>query len=171
MLGAIGFGVLQGVGIALAATFVYVTLNAMQPRVVLLGRIPGRLGFYKLHRLPQTRPIEGMVICFVQGSLLFFDAEYVRLRLAEITAGLPTGTRWLVIEASAITQVDSTALDMLEEVRRDLLRRGVRLAFTDVQSDVAMLMTRSGLTQSVGAEMFFDDLDDAVIAFDSNPPI
>ena len=55
--------------------------------------------------------------------------------------------------------------------RRDLHRRGVRLAFTDVQSDVATLMTRAGLTQSVGAEMFFDDLDDAVIAFDSKPPI
>lgn len=167
MLGAIGFGVLQGVVIALAATFVYVTLNAMQPRVVLLGRIPGRLGFYKLHRLPQTRPIDGMVICFIQGSLLFFDAEYVRLRLVEIIAGLAPGTRWLVIEASAITQVDSTALDMLEEVRHDLQRRGVKLAFTDVQSDVATLMTRSGLTQLVGQDMFFDELDDAVIAFGS----
>jgi len=44
LMGAIGFGVLQGGLVAIVATFVYVILNAMQPRVVLMGRMPQRDG-------------------------------------------------------------------------------------------------------------------------------
>lgn len=168
MIGAIGFGVLQGVAIALAATFVYVTLNAMQPRVVLLGRIPGRPGFYKLHRHPETRPVPGLAICFVQGNLLFFDADHVRLRMLEIIADLAPDTRWLVIEASAISQIDTTGLDMLDALRTELSRHHVRLGFCELQADVAKMLDRSGLAQSLGQSMFFEDMDDALIAFEAD---
>ncbi|PZR01033.1 MAG: sulfate transporter [Cereibacter sphaeroides] len=166
MGGAISFGVLQGVVVAIIATFIYVILNQMQPRVVLLGRIPGRAGFYKLHRSPETHPIQGMTICFVQGSLLFFNADHVKIRLRQIIDVLPPDTRWLIIDASAVTQIDSTAIEMLQHVRRNLADRGVELGFSDVQSDVAAILNRSGLTDIIGRGMMFEDLDDALSAFD-----
>ena len=165
LMGALSFGVLQGVVVAIIATFVYAILNAMQPRVVLLGRHPGRMGFYKLHRSPETRPVDGMTICFIQGSVLFFNADHVKDRLEEIIAAAVRGTRWLVVDASAITQVDSTGAEMFQAIREDLRQRGIRMAFAEVQSDVAALLARAGLSAADGTTLFFDDLEDALQAF------
>ena len=50
LLGPISLGVLNGVLIAIAATMVYLLRKSMFPRDAMLGRIPGRDGFYKLHQ-------------------------------------------------------------------------------------------------------------------------
>jgi sulfate permease, SulP family len=142
-----------------------VILNGMQPRVVLLGRIPGRMGFYKLHRSPEARPIAGMTIAFIQGSLLFFNAEFVKVRLREIIAETAADTRWFVIDASAISQLDSTGAEMLAAIGQDLQRRGIRLGFAEVQFDVAGLLARAHVSDAVGGILFFDDLDDVDRAF------
>ena len=50
----------------------------------------------------------GLAIALIQGDLLFFNAEHVQDRLCAIADKMPPGTRWLILDASAITQVDST---------------------------------------------------------------
>ena len=165
LFGAISFGVLQGVVVAIIATFAHIILNAMQPRVVLLGRMPHRDGFYKLHRSPEARPVDGIAICFIQGSVLFFNADHVKARLDDIIASSPADLRWIVIDASAITQIDTTAADMLLGIRTRLQRRGIIMAFAEVQSSVAALLQRAGLSAEDGQTLFFDDLDDAFHAF------
>jgi high affinity sulfate transporter 1 len=165
LMGAISFGVLQGVVVAIIATFVYLILNAMQTRVVLMGRIPGRLGFYKLHRLPETKPVKGLVICFVQGSVLFFNSDNVKAQLDEIIDASLPDARWFALDASAITQIDATGLDMLQGIRDRLRRHGIVLAFTETQSNVTALLGRAGLSADDGSTLFFDDVEDAYRAF------
>ncbi len=165
LMGAISFGVLQGVVVAILATFVYLILNASQPRVVLMGRIPGRLGFYKLHRSSETRPVEGLAICFVQGAVLFFNADNVKARLDEIIdASLPK-TRWLVIDGSAINHIDSTGADVLHDIGERLKHHQIVFVLAELQSNVAALLKRSGLSADDGSTLFFDDVEDAYHAF------
>lgn len=163
--GAVSLGVLNGVLIAIGATFAYLLHKMMFPRDALLGRIPGRDGFYKLHRTPGAQPVPGMAICLVQGSVLFFNADHVHARLLAIAAGQPAGTRWLVLDASAMTQVDSTAAAMFEDLRGELAARGIRLGFAELHADVAGLLDRAGLIDALGREMIFDDLEDALRTF------
>ncbi|MBD9529426.1 SulP family inorganic anion transporter [Paracoccus sp. PAR01] len=170
MAGAISFGVLQGVVVAIIATFVYVILKEIQPRVALLGQIPGRLGFYKLHRSADVQPVAGLLICFVQGNLLFFNTDHVDGQLREIIAEHAPDTRWLIIDASAITQIDSTAIAMLEDMHRDLEGLGIRMGLSEVQSSVWTLLERCRFSSRLGPAMIFDDLDDALRAFRAAAP-
>ena len=91
-----------------------------------------------------------MAICLIQGSLLFFNADHVKARLIAIADGLPAGTRWLVLDASAIVQVDSTAAAMLEEVRADLAASGIALGLAELHADVRGLLERAGLIAAIG---------------------
>jgi SulP family sulfate permease len=118
--GPISLGVLNGVIISVAATLVYLLSKGMYPRDAMLGRIPGRDGFYKLHRTPQARPIPGIAICLIQGNLVFFSADHVRDRLFDVSRKLPSDTKWFILDASAIVQTDYTAVEMLKDVCRNL---------------------------------------------------
>ncbi len=161
---------LNGVLVAIGATFAYLLHKMMYPRDALLGRVPGRDGFYKLHRRPDARPVPGLTIALIQGDLLFFNADHVQSRLLAIADAEPQDTRWLLLDASAITQVDSTAAAMLEAVRSDLAARGVAFGLAEVHADVQGLLDRAGLLAAIGPAMIFDDLDDALRAFEAATP-
>lgn len=167
MVGAIGFGVLQGVIIAIFGTLAHVVLNGMHPRVVLLGRLPNQAGFYKMHRSERVQPIPGMTIVLIQDSLLFYSVDHVKARLAEIRANLAPGTRWLVLDGSALAQIDVTAAAMLQEFHRSLEADGIRLAVAELSSEATALLRRAELIDEIGETMFFDDLEDAVRAFEA----
>lgn len=165
MWGAISFGVLNGVIIAIAATLVYLLSKTMYPRDALLGRISGRDGLYKLHRSPEATLIPGLILYMVQGSLLFFNADYVGERIRATVLKLPPGSQWFVIDASAIVQIDSTATAMLDQVRAELAAKGMRLCLAEVHAEVREILERGGVVERVGAEYVFDDLEDAIRAF------
>jgi high affinity sulfate transporter 1 len=165
LMGPLGLGVLQGIVIAVGATLVYLLYKAAHPRDALLGRIPGRDGFYKLHRSPGARPEPGLALCIIQGSLLFFDTDYVKARLRTIASELPPGTEWFVLDASAVAQVDSTAAAMLAGIADEFAARGLTLGFAEVHSEALGLLERAGVIDRIGTTMVFDDLDDALRAF------
>ncbi len=167
MWGPIGLGVLNGVVIAIGATLFYLLRKMMYPRYAMLGRIPGRGGFYKLHRNPEARPVPGLAICLIQGSLLFFNSDTMRARLRAFAADLPPDTRWLVLDAGAIVQVDSTAAAMLDELRAELAAQGIALGLADLHFDVRALLDRAGVTGRIGPDMIFNGLDGALRAFEA----
>lgn len=170
MWGAISLGVLSGVVIAIAGTLLYVLLNEMRPREAMLGRIPGRSGFYKLHRSKDARPIPGLVLYMVQGSVLFFNADYVRSRIQSIADQAPPGTKWLVLDASAIARIDSTGAVMFRELSRALAEKGLLLAFAELHSDPCDVLARAGALEPERAGMVFEDLEDACRAFETRAP-
>jgi MFS superfamily sulfate permease-like transporter len=167
MWGAISFGALSGVIIAIAATLVYVLRQSMYPRDALLGRISGRDGLYKLHLFPQAQPVPGLAICLIQGSVLFFNSDYVQSRLLDIADSLPADTRWFVLGAAAVTQVDSTAAAMFDEVQADFSNRGIVFCIAELHTEARALLERAGVIPHIGAARVFDDLDDALLAFQS----
>ena len=171
MWGPIGLGVLNGVVIAIAATLVYLLQKSMFPRYAILGRIPGRDGFFKLHRVPDALAVEGLTVCMIQGSLLFFNTDYVAEKLRTLVDDLPEHTRWFVIDASAIPQIDSSAAIMLQEVRAYMTDRGVALGLAELHTDALEMLERSGLVEEIGRPMIFESIEDCYQAFSRDRPL
>lgn len=103
----------------------------------------------------------------IQGSLLFFNTDYVQTRLDAIADGLPKQTRWLVIDASAVPQIDSTATAMLEEVHGELKKRGIALGLAELHTDARAMLDRAGVIKKIGPAMIFEGMEDALLAFEA----
>ena len=101
----------------------------------------------------------------IQGSLLFFNTDYVQARLLSIAETLPAGAGWLVIDASAIPQIDSTATAMLDEVGDELKKRGITLGLAELHSDARAMLDRAGVIEKIGPTMVFAGIEDALAAF------
>jgi high affinity sulfate transporter 1 len=165
IFGVVVLGVLHGVVIAVGATLLYLLMKGLRPRDAMLGRVPGRGGFYKLHRYSDAQPIPGFAIYLLQGNLLFFNADYVKGRIEDIIANLAPGTKWFVFDANATAYIDSTAAVMLDEVHALVEERGLKLAIVELHSEPLDTLRRAGVVAKVGLDMIFDDLEDAVSAF------
>lgn len=163
--GPIALGVLNGVMVAIAATLIYLLSKMMYPRDALLGLIPGREGFYKLHRHPEARAEPGLGLALVQGSMLFFNADYVHKRLLALAQAMPTDTRWFVLDAAAITQIDSTSVAAFHDTIDDMAKMGLKFGIAELHAEVHVLLDRGGVLAHMGADMVFDDVEDALRAF------
>ena len=131
----------------------------------MLGRIPGRDGFYKLHRHRDAQPIPGLAVYLLQGNLLFFNADYVGAVIEDIIAKLPPDTEWFIFDASATAHIDSTAAIMLDDVRAIVEERGLKFGIVELHSEPLDTLVRSGVVAKVEPGMIFDDLEDVVAAF------
>jgi len=132
--------------------------------------IPGRPGFYKLHRAANAEPLPGMVLFMVQGSILFFNADYVRERFENVARRAPEGTAWFVLDASAVAQIDSTAAAMLRQLRTELAGMGLTLAVAELHKEPQGILQRAGFFDGLDATIAFDDLEDAVRALSDRRP-
>jgi high affinity sulfate transporter 1 len=163
--GLILLGVLNGVVVAVGATLLYLLMKGLRPRDAMLGRIPGRDGFYKLHRHQNAQQIPGLAIYLLQGNLLFFNVDYVKGRIEEIIESLAPGTEWFIFDGSATAQIDSTAVVMLDDVHTFTEEKGLKFGFVELHREPLETLVRSGVAAKIGSEMIFEDIEDAAAAF------
>ncbi|WP_374368526.1 SulP family inorganic anion transporter [Dongia sp.] len=163
MLGVAVVGVLQGVFIAIAVTLLQLLWTASHPRTALLGFLPGRPGLVKLHRYPEAEPVPGMVIVMIQSAVVFFNADYLKHRLLKIALARRATTKWVVLDASAVNLLDSTAVAKLEDLRAELAAAGMLMCLCELNSNARKCVQRSGLAERLGVGMVFTSTEAAVI--------
>jgi MFS superfamily sulfate permease-like transporter len=73
--------------------------------------------------------------------------------------------RWIVVAAEPITDIDTTASDMLEGLDEDLNAGGTSLVFAEMKDPVRRKIDRYHLTRTIDPAHFFPTLDDAVAAY------
>ena len=73
--------------------------------------------------------------------------------------------RWIVVAAEPITDVDTTASDMLQELDTWLNARGVSLVFAEMKDPVREKIERYELTRTIAPEHFLPTVDAAVAEY------
>jgi MFS superfamily sulfate permease-like transporter len=73
--------------------------------------------------------------------------------------------RWFLLNTEANVEVDITALDALDELRRELHRRGIVFALARVKQDLWDELRAYGLAESVGSDRIFPTLPTAVAGY------
>jgi MFS superfamily sulfate permease-like transporter len=71
----------------------------------------------------------------------------------------------IVIAAEPITDVDTAAADMLEDLDEELNAKGVNLVFTELKEPVRRKLERYELIGPLDPEHFFPTIDAAIVAF------
>jgi high affinity sulfate transporter 1 len=157
-------GVLPGIGIAVAISILNVFRRMWMPYRAELGIVEGLEGYHDLGVHPGGTTIDGMVIFRWDAPLVFANARTFRDEIRALAAADPRPL-WIVVAAEPVTDVDTTAADMLEDLDEELNAEGTSLVFAEMKSPVQEKVRRYELTRTIDPEHFFDTLDEAVDAF------
>jgi MFS superfamily sulfate permease-like transporter len=86
-------------------------------------------------------------------------------------AEAPTPTRWVVVAAEPVTDIDITAADELAELDRELEDAGIEICFAEMKGPVKDRLKRYGLFAKLGVGNFFPTIEQAVDAYLARPAI
>jgi high affinity sulfate transporter 1 len=157
-------GVLPGIAIAVALSIGNVFRRAWWPHQTVLGRVPGVPGFRGLGSHPDAEQLPGCVLYRFDAPLFFANARTFREQIRRLARSQPTPV-WIVVAAEPITDVDTTAADMLEDLDEALNAKGISLVFADMKDPVREKIERYELTRTIDPAHFFPTVGAAVTAF------
>jgi high affinity sulfate transporter 1 len=160
-LGVALLGVLPGIAVAVVISILNVFRRMWMPYRVELGRVEGLDGYHDLDVHPDGETMDGLVIFRFDAPLVFANSRTFRDEIRVLAATEPT-PKWILVAAEPITDVDTTASDMLEDLDEELNAAGVSLVFAEMKTPVQQKIERYGLKRTINPAHFFHTIDEAV---------
>ena len=164
--GVLLFDILYGVLAAVAISVVELLTRVARPHSAVLGRSEGVAGWHDLDDYPGATQIPGLVMFRYDSPLFFANAEDFYDRCLEALAGADPPARWFVLNMEAITEVDITGLDALEELRAHCESAGVVLALDHVKREVELMLDKHGVGERIGHDRMYPTHPTAIAAYE-----
>lgn len=162
LAGVAAFGVLPGIPIAIALSLGEFVRRAWRPHSAILGRIQGRKGYHDINRHPEAVQIPGLTIYRFDAPLFFANAEFFSRSLKAASAQRHDPIKWIIVAAEPITDIDTTAVEMLGHLLDELEVDGTELVFAELKGPVKDRLRSYGLYDRLGDSRFFATLGTAI---------
>jgi high affinity sulfate transporter 1 len=163
-LGVALLGVLPGIAVAVGLSILNVFRRAWWPYNTVLGRPAGLEGYHDVRMYPAAEQLPGLVIYRFDAPLFFANANAFRDEIRDLAKATPQPT-WILVAAEPITDVDTTASDVLEDLDEKLNAEGISLVFAELKDPVRRKIERYGLTRTINPHHFFPTVEAAVAAY------
>jgi high affinity sulfate transporter 1 len=156
-------GIETGIVLAVIASIIDHLRHSYHPRNSVLVKSPA--GHWQpMPVQPGARTEEGLIVYRFGTSLYYANASRLSQDIAALTGQGPP-TRWIVLDAAAIGDVDYTAGYVLSQVIHQLTDRNVRVCFTSILDPVREQLARYGITEGLDPNPYFDTPGEALEAF------
>jgi len=165
--GVLVLDILSGLVLAIAISAVVLLARVARPHYAVLGLVPGLAGMHDVDDWPGSRTIPGLVVFRYDSPLFFANADDFHRRTLDAVDESEETVRWFVLNAEANIHVDITALDALEDLRRELAERGVVVALARVKQELLADLRAAGLAELIGEDRIYPTLPTAVAAYEA----
>lgn len=170
--GVLIVGVLPGIIVGILLSLAYLIRFMARPFDAVLCSAEGRKGFHDVaeaHLSGESRYLQGLLVYRFYAPLLFANSSYFFDRISQLVAE-DGDTRWVLIDAQAITFLDVTAAEQLLTLNRMLEEADIDLKFARCNRPLREALDRYGVTQAIGADSFYSHVHDALAQYKQRYP-
>ncbi|MGA7179175.1 MAG: sulfate permease [Thiobacillaceae bacterium] len=148
LMAGVEMGVLTGVLLSILLLLAKIS----KPHIAVTGRVPGTDHFRNIlrHEVIQS---ESVLSLRVDESLYFPNARYLEDALLALVADRP-GVQHVVLQASAINDIDSSALESLESIEASFKDMGVILHLSEVKGPVMDKLKNTHFLKHLRGQVF-----------------
>jgi SulP family sulfate permease len=153
----LGFGVEIGVSAGVAISIFLFLYKTSRPHVAEVGLVPGTQHFRNILRHKVlTHP--NVLTLRIDESLYFANARYLEDYIYDrVVCDQPI--EHVILMCSAVNEIDTSALESLEEINRRLEGMGIRLHLSEVKGPVMDRLKRSHFLEEMTGEVFLAQYD------------
>ncbi|KAG5051801.1 hypothetical protein AAZX31_02G138700 [Glycine max] len=165
-----------GLVIAIVISVLRVLLFIARPRTFVLGNIPNSVIYRNVEHYQNAKHVPGMLILEIDAPIYFANASYLRERITRwideeeerIKATGETSLQYVIIDMSAVGNIDTSGISMLEEVKKITERRELQLVLVNPVSEVMKKLNKSKFQNHLGKKWIYLTVEEAVGACNFN---
>ncbi len=165
LLGVTLLGIFQGLLLAVLLAIINLVRKNTLPKYAILG-VADNGAVRDMSRPPKTKALPGMIIFRFDAPLYFINASYFRDTVYELIEASEDPITWFLWDAETITEIDSTAGQMLLLLIRDLRSKGITFAVARMKGPIRQTVGKSRrLSRTISATPHFASMGDAIEAY------
>jgi len=162
--GVVLAGTLKGIIVAIIVSLIALAYQAADPPVHVLGRKRGTNVFRPLSKEhPEDETFAGLLLLRPEGRIFFANAGQVGQKIRRHAH--EAQPRVVVIDMSAVLDIEYTALKMLAEGERKQRDKGRRFWLVGMNPHVLEMVNRSPLGEALGREGMHFNVETAVAKY------
>lgn len=166
VFGNIEIGLIMAVGLSMLRVLLFVA----RPRTLVLGNIPNSKIYRNVDQYPNTNNVPGVLILEIDAPIYFANASYLRERISrwiddeedKLKSSGETNLQYVILDMSAVGNIDTSGISMLDEVEKITERRGLKLVLANPGAEVMKKMNKSKFLEKIGQEWIFLTVGEAV---------
>jgi sulfate permease, SulP family len=166
LIGVVLLGSLNGVLVAVIVSLLVLIYHANRPPVYALARKPGTHVFRPASaEHPHDETFPGLLMVRTEGRMHFANAERVGDKMWPLVHAAKPSV--VVLDCSAVPDVEYTALRMLTDAEEKLRESGIELWLAALNPEFLRILEQAPLGARLGRTRLFFDLEHAVEAWRS----
>jgi len=168
LLSVLVFGPLQAVLIAFLLATIDLLRRASRPGTWVLREAPDGSHFIPEeaeHASDHTPDTSGIIIYRFGAPLYFANATLFEEEVEKLVTQAATQPKWLVLDAEAMVDIDTTGQEVLHQVLTWLAKRGVTVAVSRANQSTAALLADYHLLKLIGENRLYPTNRHALAAF------
>ncbi len=143
--GVLSLGVEHGIMLGIALSVGTVLWRQSRPHIAVIGRLPGTEHFRNIYR-HDVQTLPNTVFLRVDANLFFANWDRVRDFIEQQTQSISANGH-VVLSMTSVSDVDTTALEGLQGLARDLKSRHIKLVFSEVKGPISDKLKRARLAE------------------------
>ncbi len=147
-------GIEEGLAIGIGASLLWFIIRATRPHTAVIGRLPGTTSYRNLERHPEAKTIPGLLLVRIDSQFFFGNVSFLKDKLTELEQQMDEPLQAVIIDASSVNQLDSSAELALHQILEDYQERGIEMYFAKTKGPVKDVMRASKFFQDLGEEHF-----------------
>lgn len=164
-LATLALGIEEGIAVGVVLSLVVVIYSSTKPHSTELGRLGNTKNFRNINRYPEAKTEECVLIYRFDSQLYFANVMYFQDRLEDMIAARGDKLELLILDASAIHDIDSTGIDTLKDIIEDLRVKGIKFFIAGAIGPVRDKLKTSEVVSRMGQNNFFFDVNDAMSVY------
>lgn len=162
-------GIDSGIATGVVFSLALFVLRAARPHMAELGAKPDGATWRNVCRHEDAAACRDVAVLRVDTSLFFANIDAVVGRINALVHERGDAARAVVLDCSAVNDIDSSAARTLVESAGDLARAGVELHLARVKGPVRDGLEAAGIIGTLGAERCHEDVAAAMAALAAAP--
>jgi SulP family sulfate permease len=154
-------GIEQGIIAGVAFSLLVFVWRSAHPHTAEVGYLREQGTFRNVVRYPEAHTFPETVIARIDASLYFANAAFWESRIEDLVSRR-TELRYLILDFSAINDVDAVAVEALEGLAHDLRERGIELHIAGMKGPVRDVVSRARWPEPLRSNTGHPSLEEAL---------
>ena len=168
--GTLTLGIEAGIGLGVGASLLWFVVQTTRPHAVELGRLPGTTAYRNIERHPEAERFPGVLVLRIDASFYFGNVTFLKELVRDAMARQETPVHTVILDASSVNRLDSSANGALGEIAQSLEEADVRFILAGLKGPVIDALQKNGIYQAVAGETPHLSVHDAVEGTLFSPP-
>lgn len=165
-LATLTLGIEQGIGVGVALSLLVVIYRSAYPHVAILGRIKGTSYYRNLNRFKEAEDRPDILVIRFDAQMYFANSNFFRAKLVKLVEEKGDKLELVVVNAESMSFLDSTAVQTLHDMVRDLKGKNITLYMAGVIGPVRDILYRSHLLDELGKGSQYMHVHEAIEFWD-----